>query len=94
MERTEKDDFTSPRVQLRIPAMLTSKSADDDREERRGAWWLKCSVGGHHRVRVNRVSMYPASAFSVGDGGCTTAGQPGSPAGTWREVAGHGVPPV
>ncbi len=50
---------------VRIPAKLTDESDDVDREERRGAWWLNCIVGGHHRVGVNQFSEHSASIFRL-----------------------------
>ena len=77
----ERNRRVSPK--LRIPAKLTDESDDVDRVVSCGAWGSDFSVVGHHRCR-----------FSVLEIGCTPAGQPGSPASAWTEVAGHWVAPV
>jgi glycosyltransferase involved in cell wall biosynthesis len=65
---------------LHIPVKLTDESDDVDRVESCGAWWSDFSAVGHHRRQ-----------FSVLEGRCTTAGQPGRPARVWTEAAGHWV---
>jgi hypothetical protein len=68
---------------LRIPAKVTDESDDVDRVVSCGAWRSDFSAVGHHRCQ-----------FSVLESGSTTAGQPGSPASAWTEVADHWVAPV
>ena len=68
---------------LRIPAKLTDESDDVDRVVSCGAWSSDLSVVGHHRCQ-----------FSVVEGGCTTAGQPGSLTSACMEVVGPWVAPL